>query len=114
MNVRDKNILTHILAYCDQISEATARFGRDQAVFAKDQVYQNAVAMCLMQIGELSGHLSDDFRSSHPSQPWRQIKSLRNIIAHNYGAVDAETAWEIVETDIPSLRAFCESVLSSE
>lgn len=39
--------------------------------------------------------------------PWRQIKALRNIIAHNYASVDAETAWEILETDIPAMRAFC-------
>ena len=32
----------------------------------------------------------------------------RNIIAHNYGSVDAETAWEIVQEDIPALRLYCE------
>ena len=75
---------------------------------SRPTVYQNAVALCLLQIGELAGHLSEPYRSSHPDVPWRQIKALRNIIAHNYGSVDAETAWEIVQEDIPALRQYCE------
>lgn len=108
---RDREILRHMLKYCDQIDTAIARFGGWDS-FETDIVYQNAVAMCLLQIGELSGHLSDDFKSNHSQLPWRQIKALRNIIAHNYGSIDAETAWEIVESDIPEMRAFCSSVLS--
>ena len=83
--------------------------GDDGTVFASDTVYQNAVALCLLQIGELAGRLSEGYREAHPSMPWRQIRALRNIIAHNYGAVDAETAWEIVKDDIPDLRRFCEN-----
>lgn len=109
--VRDREILRHMLKYCDQIDAAIARFGGWDS-FETDVVFQNAVAMCLLQIGELSGHLSYDFKSSHSQLPWRQIKALRNIIAHNYGSIDAETAWEIVENDIPDMRAFCSSALS--
>ncbi|MBR3274958.1 MAG: DUF86 domain-containing protein [Clostridia bacterium] len=35
------------------------------------------------------------------------MKALRNIIAHNYGSVDTDTAWEIVHEDIPGLREYC-------
>lgn len=104
---RNRSILEHILKYCDQIDATIARFGRSQQAFESDIVYQNAVALCLLQIGELVGHLSDDFKASHSQIPWRQIKALRNIIAHNYASIDAETAWEIVEADIPTIRAFC-------
>ncbi len=106
---RDLSILAHIVRYCDQIDETIRRMGDDGQVFASDTVYQNAVALCLLQIGELAGHLSETYRDTHPAMPWRQIKALRNIIAHNYGSVDAETAWEIVKDDIPALRQFCEN-----
>ena len=52
MNIRDAHILTHMIAYCDQIDEAVNHFGRDQETFFSDKVYQNAVALCLLQIGE--------------------------------------------------------------
>lgn len=108
---RDKGILEHIVRYCDQIDATLARFGDEQGLFAEDFVFQNAVAMCLLQIGELTGHLTDVFRRTHAEMPWRQIKALRNIIAHNYGAVDADTAWEIAHEDIPKLKAYCRGVL---
>ena len=107
-NERDMSILRHIQGYCVQIEATVARFGDDAYAFHSDFVYRNAVAMCLLQIGELAGHLSEEYRNEHPQMPWRQIKALRNIIAHNYGSVDAETAWEIVHEDIPVLREYCD------
>ena len=83
-NERDMSILRHIYSYCVQIDETVERFGDDIALFQGDFVYRNAVAMCLLQIGELAGHLSEEYRNEHPQMPWRQIKALRNIIAHNY------------------------------
>ena len=109
---RDRSILTHILNYCRQIDETIQRFG-DRETFVADTIFQNAVAMCLLQIGELAGHLSEGYRLTHSQVPWRQIKALRNIIAHNYGSIDAETAWEIVESDIPNLRTYCIDELSA-
>ena len=66
---RDLSILEHIIRYCDQIDEAVRRFGNDGKVFMSDTVYQNAVALCLLQIGELVGHLSDACRAAHPAVP---------------------------------------------
>lgn len=104
---RDEHILAHIVEYCDQISETIKYFGKDETKFGENFIYQNALAMCLMQIGELAGSLSEEYRNSHPQMPWRQIKALRNIIAHHYGSVDTKTAWEIAQEDIPELKDFC-------
>lgn len=104
---RDISILEHIVSYCDQIAETVQRFGNDYAVFAKDNIYRNATAFCILQIGELVGKLSDDFKVVHSSIPWRQIKAMRNIVAHSYGSVDPETTWEIISDDIPELRQYC-------
>ena len=62
---RDLSILEHMIRYCDQIDEAVRRFGNDGEVFFADAIYQNAVALCLLQIGELAGHLSDEYRAAH-------------------------------------------------
>ena len=85
---RDSSILRHIISYCDQIQEAILRFGDDRELFLKDSVYHNAVALCILQIGELVSNLSDDFRAAHTDIPWREIKLMRNIVAHRYGTVD--------------------------
>ena len=108
---RDRSILKHILSYCEQIELAAEHFGKDYAVFARDPVYRNAVALCILQIGELVGHMSDEFKETYAQIPWRQIKLMRNIVAHRYGTVDNAITWEVVENDIPQLKAFCRQLL---
>lgn len=65
------------------------------------------LALCIIQIGELVGNLSEEYRIEHKEIPWRQIRSVRNIVVHNYGSVDAETLWEIIQKDIPELKEYC-------
>ena len=44
------------------IMRSVERFGNDKAVFDADRDYRNSVCMSLLQIGELTGHLTEDFR----------------------------------------------------
>lgn len=107
---RNISILEHIVNYCDQIEETILRFGNSYDVFSNDAIYRNAAAMCVLQIGELAGKLTDDFRAAHPGAPRRQIKGMRNIVAHSYGTVDPETTWEILTEDIPALKRYCAAI----
>ena len=68
---RDHSILEHIVSYCDQIEQTVERFGDDYSVFQTDPIYRNAVALCILQIGELVGKLSETFRAQHAEQPIR-------------------------------------------
>lgn len=108
---RNISILEHIVSYCDQIEETMNRFGTTYDAFSTDKIYRNAAAMCVLQIGELAGKLTDSFREEYPGAPWRQIKGMRNIVAHSYGTVDSETTWEILTDDIPSLKAYCTAII---
>lgn len=110
---RDLSILRHIASYCEQIEQTTEHFGNTYESFAANQIYRNASALCILQIGELVGKLSETFRAQNPAIPWRQIKAMRNIVAHSYGTVDPETTWEIICTDIPRLKNYCLEVLSN-
>ncbi len=112
-NDRDIFILEHIVKYCDEIEIAMDRFGRDYDVFQNDSVYKNALAMCILQIGELSAKLSTDFKISHTAIPWVQIKATRNIVAHRYGSIDPIVLWETVMEDIPALKKYCEALVYS-
>lgn len=110
---RNASILEHIISYCDQIQQTVERFGDDYALFESDPIYRNAAALCILQIGELVGKLTDDFREQHAAVPWRQIKAMRNIVAHSYGSVDPETTWEIITSDIPDLKQYCQVILEN-
>ena len=104
---RDTDILRHIILYCDQVNKAVEHFGYSKEVFLTDEVYRNAVGMPIQTIGELVKHLSDEFVEKHDTIPWKQIRGMRNYLAHKYWNMDAEAIWKTVTDDIPQLRSGC-------
>ena len=47
----------------------------------------------------------------YPGAPWRQIRGMRNIVAHSYGTVDPEITWEILTENIPKLKVYCQQII---
>lgn len=60
--------------------------------------------MCIIQIGELVGRLSDEFVEEYNDIPWHAIKGMRNLHAHDYENVDLENVWNSLIKDIPELK----------
>ena len=108
MNKSDIEILKKILNYGEQIEEANRQFDTQRQSFEENSVYRNAVAMCVLQIGELAKHLSNDYKQYTQEEiPWHQIQALRNVVAHEYGKIDSESLWETITEDVPKLCNFC-------
>ena len=113
MNNSDIQRIQHIKTYCEDIEETIVRFGQEYEIFAQDKDYFNSVSMSMMQIGELSAGLSDEFKNETSDQmQWGAIKGMRNLFAHAYAAMNKEIIWESAILDIQVLQSFCESVLS--
>ncbi|MCC8029249.1 MAG: DUF86 domain-containing protein [Lachnospiraceae bacterium] len=73
------------------------------------------MSFCILQIGELSVGLSDNYKDSTiKSMPWKAIRGMRNLAAHNYGSMSREIIWETANNDIPALKEFCEHQLNNE
>ena len=82
--------------------------GMSREDFFGDARTQDAVIMKLLVIGELSARLLDehaDFVSRYPSVPWRQMKGMRNRMAHGYFERDLNVVWDTVAQALPQLRA---------
>ena len=109
---RDRSILEHMRAYCVDIEETVQRFGDSYEIFSRDKAYRNACAMCILQIGELAGHLSGEFRAAYPEMPWKAIRGMRNVVAHAYADISFRTTWDTIRADIPALKTFCTEILS--
>jgi len=107
MKNRDTIILKKIIQYCNEIQMTIDRFNLSKEQFADDFVVRNAVAMCILQIGELVGKLTDEFKEKNNAMPWRDIKAMRNIAAHNYGEIDIDMLWETIVYDISPLKEYC-------
>lgn len=90
MSNKDIIILKKIIQYADEIKATIDRYNLSAEIFASDFVVKNAIAMCVLQIGKLVGKLSDEFKAENNQMPWRDIKAMRNIAAHNYGEIDVD------------------------
>lgn len=110
---RNIDILEHIISYCNEISLTHERFGNSFNLFNQDFIYRNAISMCILQIGELSKCLSEDFKERYSRVPWHSIKGLRNFVAHQYGDIDIELLWITATERIEELECYCRSILES-
>ena len=113
MNNSDLLRIKHIKTYCEDIAKAIQRFGEDFEIFRNDTDYLNSVSMSIMQIGELSVGLSDDFKHASGEQmQLGAIRGMRNLYAHAYAKMDKASIWETVTMDIPGLLNFCERTIA--
>ena len=85
---RNIELLERIIKYCNEIDETMNHFGRSFENLEPNVIYKNAVSMCILQIGELTTLLSDDFKTLYSDMPWHDIKAMRNIAAQRYGTFD--------------------------
>ncbi len=110
----DLQRIAHIRDYCIEISHTVDRYGNDYSAFDRDPDYQRSIAFSILQIGELAGKLSDEYRKATSSRiQWGPIKGMRNLVAHSYGSMSREIIWETATVDIPSLLAFCQEQLDA-
>lgn len=45
-----------------------------------------------------------EFANTHPQIPWRNMRGMRNRIAHGYFDIDQDVVWDTVQTALPPLR----------
>lgn len=66
---KDFSIISRILEYCIEIEDAVDFFGNTFESFSTDKIYRNATTMCILQISELTGRLSQEFIMANPEIP---------------------------------------------
>ena len=80
--------------------------GLDKEGFLADKRTQQAIILNIVIIGEAATKLArdyPDFTDQHPDVPWRNMKGMRNRIAHGYFDINLEIVWDTVQTAIPQL-----------
>ena len=80
----DLQRLQHIKEYCVAIGKTIARYGDSFEIYASDADFQRSVSFSILQIEELSGGLSAEYRQATAT------------------------------VDIPALLQFCEEQLSEK
>lgn len=110
--ISDPYQIYFILDYCKKIQCVLKRIQYDKTVFEENYEQQDLLSFYLMQIGEHANNISKELREETQAQmQWKQIRGMRNRIAHAYRGVDMQIVWAIVLEEIPTLQQFCEAYL---
>lgn len=98
----DKVYVAHMLECIARITEYA---GGDEAGFRTSRLIQDAVVRNLQTLAESSQRLSEASQLSEPGVPWRAISGFRNILVHDYLAIDIDAIWLVVSKDLTPLHA---------
>jgi uncharacterized protein with HEPN domain len=103
-----ENRLTDYLAHMRQAAADACAFVEDisKEQFLADKRTQQAVIMSLIVIGEAATKIMDgdaDFVQAHPEVPWRNMRGMRNRIAHGYFEINLDVVWDTVRVALPVL-----------
>lgn len=109
---RDIDSIQKMIRYCTEADSLLERCQRDFETYRKDILFQYACNMCVMQIGELVGRLSDNCIEKNSEIPWHAIRAMRNLHAHEYEKVNLEIVWATLTTRIPELKGQLEKILA--
>lgn len=73
---------------------------------------QSAIIHQFLILGEAAARLPDDFKEARENIPWHQLVGMRNLLIHDYIAVDVDIVWQTAVADIPGLLAELEKLLA--
>lgn len=80
--------------------------GLNKDDFVCDRRTQQAVIMSLIILGEASTKVMDkysEFAEMNAQIPWRNMRGMRNRIAHGYFDINLDIVWETIKSALPEL-----------
>lgn len=100
-----------LIDYLDHIQQASIDVrsfvdGLEKDDFLEDKRTQQAVIMSLIIMGAASTKVMDDyaeFARKHSDIPWRNMRGMRNRIAHGYFDINLDVVWDTVQMEVPNL-----------
>ena len=79
--------------------------GKTLQDYSTDWLLKHGVERGIEIISEAARRIPPDLQSKRPEIPWRQIMAIGNILRHNYDRIVDRIIFEIVERDLPPLKA---------
>jgi uncharacterized protein with HEPN domain len=85
---------------------------RGRGAYDGDEMLRLSGEAILHRIGEAVARLDEDFTTAHPEVRWRAMKGMRNLVAHDYGAVDHGILWNAMAHNLPQEAAHVQRILN--
>ena len=112
MKYRGWGYIDHMVQTCEEIFEYMREINSLEALEA-DGKTRRAVAMCLIDLGEMFKNLTEREFGEFPSEHWHKIIGFRNRAAHGYYELNFEYVYQIIINRVPPLYAFLKAKADS-
>ncbi len=102
---RHRDLLDHMLAAIRLAGAYVEGLSREE--FLADTRTQQAVILNIVIIGEAATRLVaeyPEFVARYADIPWKQMRGMRNRMAHGYFDIDLNIVWETIKTSLPVLE----------
>lgn len=109
---REELYLKDIVEAADAISSFLAGCSRE--AFMQDELRRSAVLHKLTIIGEAAARLPKEFCDLHQQVEWPEIVGFRNIVVHEYFAVDWAIVWVAATVEAQQLKEQVLQILTAE
>lgn len=104
-----REYLQDMLTYIGYL-EAFAAEGHE--TLEQDVKTRLAVEKSYEVIGEITKRLPDELLQQQPHIPWKQIKGFRDILIHQYNAIELKIVLQALK-ELPNLRTAVEEMLAN-
>lgn len=74
----------------------------------------NATLSLLINIGEVSGKITENIKEKYSEIPWKLMKDFRNRVAHDYMNLDIFITFNIIKKELPRVKLDIEELLINE
>jgi uncharacterized protein with HEPN domain len=102
-------ILTEVLETIAGIEDALN--DQTRVTFTRSWFLQRGTERGLEIISEAVRHIPDDLLAKQPQIAWSDIRSIGNLIRHEYHRVDPNVIWTVVSDDLPALKSAVQKLL---
>ncbi|MFN3168482.1 MAG: DUF86 domain-containing protein [Phycisphaeraceae bacterium] len=96
----------------DYAAEALQMLGEKSIeAVESDRVLQLALVRLVEVVGEAASRVPAEFRETHPSLPWREASSMRNLLIHGYDIIRIDILCKTIREDLPGLVEQLDAIL---
>ena len=109
--IRDSGRLEHILIAIGNVQKFLE--GKTFEDLCQDKILFYAVVKNIEIVGEAANNLTKEIQIQHPEVQWKDVISMRHVLVHDYYSIDARTAWQTAQENLPQLKEQIEKILLS-
>ena len=115
MRRRPERDRVHLLRMRDAAQYAQQfAVGREIEELNTDIQFQMALVKAVELVDESASRISDELRAQQPQLPWTKMIGMRNVLVHNYWAIEQVAFWDALQNHIPALITEPERLIELE